>query len=284
MPRQPVDFRQTTVAALSSVVPLPQEAAAPLAHYRRASADAWNLVQYVARNVSRTNHYPAAFARHMGRLRGLAVAHTVGAFERFLKETAAECIDHISAFVLDGRLDEFSVKGGVASAHFGAATVGDALCESDTWLNCNQINTRFRKLLAEPFESGNFYVFPGSTQLPADERFRFEIIAAIFQMRHTLVHNLGVLTKSDATKLGQILKTQVQPDQVFTPTLDDVRYLKRFVDETAARINERVAQRLSELLTTMHTDGHLAFDPAQKATDLAAKFGVRCTVAGATRP
>lgn len=214
----------------------------------------------------------------------MALFHTVGAFERFLKEAAAICIDHVADFVLDGRLDEFSLKGSIAGAHLGAGSLGRALCESRTWLDVKEINTRFRKVLADPFErGGRFYIFPGANQPPDDERFRMEIMAAIFQLRHTIVHNLGVLTRSDATDLRHILRTDVDSDKVFTPTTTDYRLLKRFVDETATSINERVATRLAELLTTMHAGGHLAFNAAGKAQELADTFGIEVTVAGETR-
>ena len=62
------------------------------------------------RNVARVNHYSKPFDRHMSRLHGMALANLVGAFERFLKELAVVCVNELSEFSLDGRLDEFSLK------------------------------------------------------------------------------------------------------------------------------------------------------------------------------
>jgi len=273
MPRPPVDFQLTTNQLLSNLTDLPPEAVSPLKHYRRAAADGWNLVEYFRRNVSRTNHYPTALERHLNRLRGMVVAHLVGAFERFLKELAATCVSHLCDFTLDGRFDKYTLKGSVVIAHFAAGTVGDALCEAETWLNCRTVNERFRSLLADPFEEkgGTFWIFPQSQQ-PIAEQFRFPIMATIFQIRHTAVHNLGVVTKSDAAKLRQLTRSDIQSDGVFAPTFNDVRYLKRFLDDTAKSINDRVGDRLAELLAKLLDEGLLVFDAAEKKDDLAKIF------------
>jgi hypothetical protein len=283
MPRPPVDFKQEIVNTLSSCCELPPESVSPWGHYRRSSTDAWNLVVYMTRNVSRTNYYPKAFDRHINRLHSMSLAQLVGAFERLLKELAAVCINEISDFTLDGRLDEFSVKGSVASAHFRNSNIGSALCETDTWLNCKNINDRFRKLLADPFETGSFYVFPsGGSQQPEAERFRYELITAVFQLRHTLVHNLGVLTESDTTKLRHMLRTPLNGSQVLAPSFSNVRQIKRFLDETAQKVNERIAIRLAALLTKMHNENALIFDPAAKAQTLANLFSITTSVCGQT--
>jgi hypothetical protein len=90
----------------------------------------------------------------MERLHTMALVHTVGAFERFLKETAAICIDNVADFVLDGRLDEFSLKGTVAGAHLAAGSLGNALCESRTWLKVEEINNVFGRSSLIPSSKG----------------------------------------------------------------------------------------------------------------------------------
>jgi hypothetical protein len=40
--------------------------------------------------------------------------------------------------------------------------------------------------------------------------------------------------------------------QVIRPTRDDIRYRKRFLDETAERSNRRIGERLTDLLTAIH--------------------------------
>jgi hypothetical protein len=283
MARPTVDYKHELLDAISNASDLPPESFSPLEHYRRSANDAWNLIAYMKRNVARVNYYSKPFDRHMSRLHAMALANLVGAFERFLKELAVICVNELADFSLDSRLDEFSIKGSVASAHFTSGSIGNALCESDTWLNLEVINKKFRKLLADPFGDGDFYVFPMKSQHGTnDEVKRSELIPAIFQLRHTLVHNLGVVTESDATKLRRILQTTIAGQRVLTPTSRNVRQVKAFLDETAKSINQRMAIRLAGLLTKLKQKNYLSIDPASKAQMLATLFGVSVTISGYT--
>jgi len=278
-----VDYKQEILNAISNSTDLPSESSSPLEHYRRSANDAWNLVVYVKRNVSKVNHYPKSFDGHRGRLHAMCLANMVGAFERFLKELAVVCVNNLRDFSLDARLDEFSLKGSVVAAHFNTQSVGNALCEADTWLNLETVNNKFRKLLADPFIPGSFYVFPMTTQQgEQDEVDRSQLIPAIFQLRHTLVHNLGVITESDATKLRRILQSPIQGNKVLRPSSWNVLQVKKVLDAAAKNINSRVAIRLAELLQKMHQENYLNLDPASKAQELATLFGATVTISGHT--
>src|SRR5262245_377177 len=160
MPRPPIDLHQKVRDVLAHVNPLPAEAGTPLAHYQRSSTDLWNLVLYVERNFGQLPLQPAAVRRHMGRLHGMILVNQVETFERYLKEVAATCVDCLARYVLDDRFNAFKVQGSSLAAHFDTDTLGRSLCESATWLDCDEVNDRFRRLLAPAFESGNFLVFP----------------------------------------------------------------------------------------------------------------------------
>jgi hypothetical protein len=189
----------------------------------------------------------------------------------------------LKEFSLDARLDEFSLKGSVVAAHFNTQSVGNALCEADTWLNLEKVNSKFRILLADPFDKGSFYVFPMATQqgLP-DAVKRSKLIPAIFQLRHTLVHNLGVITESDATKLRRILQSPIEGNKVLRPSSWNVLQVKKILDEAAKDINARIAIRLAALLEKMHQENYLSVNPALKAQELATLFGVPVTICGHT--
>ena len=109
MARPSVDYKQEILDTVSNSGDLPPESSSPWEHYRRSANDAWNLVVYMKRNVARVNYYPKPFDRHMSRLHGMAVANLVGAFERYLKDLAVLCVNELSEFSLDGRLDTFSL-------------------------------------------------------------------------------------------------------------------------------------------------------------------------------
>ncbi len=156
------------------------------------------------------------------------------------------------------------------------------MCESATWLDCEDINDRFRKLLADPFQKdGRFHLFPRQNQDPASERWRFETLSIVWQLRHTVVHNVGVITQSDAIKLRLLVRTAVPSMQVLSPTRDDIHFLKRFLDETAEVSNRRIGARLAELLSTIHAGNPALFVPQEMADQLAQTFGFVLTVAGA---
>ena len=278
MPRPPIDLHQKVRDILAHTDPLPAEAGAPLAHYDRSSTDLWNLLQYVERAFGQLPLQPAAVRRHMGRLHGMILVNLVETFERYLKEVAAACVDSLARSVLDDRFNAFRVQGSSLAAHFGTDTLGRSLCESATWLDCDEVNDRFRRLLASPFEDGNFLLFP---KQPPVEGERYDTLSIVWQLRHTIVHNVGLITQSDAIKLRLLVRAAVPPMRVISPARDDIRYLKRFLDETAERSNRRIGARLAELLTEIHAGDPSLFVPQGTADAVTQIFGFVLTVAGA---
>jgi hypothetical protein len=278
MPRPPINLNRKVREILAHVDPLPPEADTPLTHFNRSGTDLWNLLLYVERSFGQLSLQAAAVRRHMSRLHGMILVNLVETFERFLKETAAACVRHLARFVLDDRFNAFKVLGSSLAAHFDTDTLGRSLCESAIWLDCDEVNDRFRRLLADPFEAGTFLIFP---KQPGAERERYETLSIVWQLRHTIVHNVGVITQSDAIKLRLLVRASVPSLQVLSPTRDDIRYLKRFLDETAERSNQRIGQRLADLLTTIHASDPGLFVPQETADAVTQTFGFVLTVAGA---
>jgi hypothetical protein len=260
---------------------LSPESERPIEHYRRGASDAWNLWQYFARNVQRANIYRTAYERHAARLRSLVLLNIIESFERFIKELAAVCVDHVAPLVLDDRdrFKEFSLRPSGIAGHFADHSIGKALCEGQTWLDCDDIDKRFRRLLANPFESGNFRIFDQPNSV---DGWRRNTADTIFQLRHVITHNISVITRSDAAKLSLLVKENVESLKLLTPTEPDVRSVKRFLDDTCRWMNQRVGTRLAELLTTVHADNPAAFDPQDRANLVTNQFTIVFTVAGAT--
>ncbi len=157
MPRPPIDLARKLKDILRHTQPLPEEAKAPILHYRQTVADIWGALAYVERAVGQRDRYQAVADRHLGRVYGMALVNVVETFERFLKELACECVDGLADFVVDDRFNVFKVQGSALASHFGTGTLGKSLCESATWLDCEEINERFRKLLADPFQVGGLF-------------------------------------------------------------------------------------------------------------------------------
>ena len=154
MPLTPATLTRKIKDILRHVQPLPDEAKAPSLHYQRTVSDIWGSLAYVERLIAERDRYQSVVDRHLGRLYGMALVNLVETFERFLKEAAAECVDYLAEFVIDDRFNVFSIQGSTLASHFGAGTLGKSLCESTTWLDCEDINRRFRKLLSDPFQVG----------------------------------------------------------------------------------------------------------------------------------
>lgn len=175
MPRPPIDLTRKIKDILTHTQELPEEAKAPILHYRRTKTDIATSLDYVHsafRRLASPDSKPGlnrdAADRHLGRFYGMALVQVIENFERFLKEVAATCIDILSAFVTDGRFNVFKIQATTLASHFDTDTIGKSLCESATWLDCDEINERFRKLLADPHQKGGqfFNLFPGRISNP----------------------------------------------------------------------------------------------------------------------
>jgi hypothetical protein len=211
----------------------------------------------------------------------MALVSLVETFERFLKEAAAECVDCLADLIVDERFNAFPLQGASVASHFGAGSPGKALCEAATWLDCRQINDRFRQLLSDPFRPGDFYVFPKEgNQQPVSEQWRYDVMSLVWQLRHTAVHNVGVITKSDAVKLRVWAKEAVDAPMLLAPGRNDIRWLKMFLDETVEDCNRRIGQRLAALLTEIHTKAPAILAPAEMANRVTAAFQVILPIAG----
>jgi hypothetical protein len=276
MPR--IDLHQKVRDLLTHTSPLPAAVSYPFVFYEQSGTEVMNTLAYVERTIAQQPRYQAVVDRHIGRVYRTAVVELVEVFERFLKQSAAVCIDAVAPFVVDDRFNEFSVKGTVLAAHFDAKGLGEALCESDTWLNCEVINKRFRKTLELPTPGGAGFDLLSRDN--AANRDRYETLSLLWQVRHTIVHNVGVVTRSDATKLRILSRRAVTPEVVLTPTRDDLRYVKKFLDEVAAWVNQRVGTRLADVLSAFLTQSPGLFDPGQMANEVSTQFQLPLTVGG----
>ncbi len=147
MPRKPVDLPAKIVEILDHVGDMPPEAEAPFSHYILSSNASVSMRRYVMRKLIDAGHYPAVRDRHFATLNNMVLVNLIQSFERFIKDLAAVCVDHLFDRMIDGRFDEPQVRGSSLAAHFAGSSPGKALCESGTWLDCKGINERFKDYL-----------------------------------------------------------------------------------------------------------------------------------------
>jgi len=117
-------------------------------------------------------------------------------------------------------------------------------------------------------------------QLPAVERDRAKTLSILWHIRHNLAHNIGIITHSDSMKFRVLVGGYVSADCRLAPTTDDLRYVKRFLSETAIHTNQRIGSRLAELLGEFHQADPTLFDAQDKANQLARQFATSLTVNG----
>ncbi|HKI34998.1 MAG TPA: hypothetical protein VKA46_24290 [Gemmataceae bacterium] len=276
----PINLHQKVREVLRHTQPPHPEAHCPIQHFERAATTGPGLIKYLSDHIDPARVYPAVYERHMSQLRRMALADAIESFERFLKEVAAVCIDQLAPYVIDDRFDEFMPRGERIAAFVNARSIGKALCESDTWIKNKTINDRFRSLLKEPFGGDWEYLFPKPNQGPAEERDRAKTLAILWQLRHNLAHNVGALTHSDAMKFRLLIGSHVTAEHSLVPTRDDLRFVGRFLSETALRTNERIGLRLATLLTALHQGDATLFDAQDTADEVSRRFNRSLAIDG----
>lgn len=283
MARVPTNLHQKVRDVLGHTSPLSPQADSPIGHFESTVNVGSSLLAYIDGHIDLTEGYEGVFERHLRHLRRMVLAEMIESFEQFLKELAALCVDTLAKFVSDDRFDEFTpARVDTITAFVNAASIGKALCESDTWLKNSTINTRFAALLKEPFGDNWQLLFPNPKQQPAGERDRAATLAILWQIRHNLAHNVGVLTHSDSMKFRMLRGSPVEANRRLSPSTDDLRYVKRFLTETATRTNERVGVRLAEIMTAIHASDQDLFDRQVTADLLSKRFQMPLTINGHT--
>jgi hypothetical protein len=281
VPRPPINLHLKVRQVLQHTSALHPEADRPIRHFERSTISALRMMDYLVDHIDLADVYPAVFNGHLAQLRRMILAELIESFERFLKELAAVCIDYLASYTADDRFDDFVPKrGGTVAAFVSAASVGKALCESDTWISNSSINARFACVLKAPFGADWELLFPQPNQRPESERARAATLAILWQIRHNLAHNIGVLTHSDAMKFRLLVGGAVAAERRLGPTADDLKYVKRFLKETADHTNQRVGQRLAELLGLIHAADPGLFDGQAKANEVSQRFTFAVTING----
>lgn len=273
MARPSIDLKAKILDCLEHVGDMPDEANSPLAHYKYGTNATMAMRSYMLRPLSKLTHRPSVRDRHFHVLDNMMIVNLVQSFERFIKDLAAVCVDHLCDRVMDNRFDKLTIKGGFFAAHFTPdSTAGKALCESSTWLNCDDINEQFKRFLRDPANPNQaFQMFP-----PQSDEHRF--VSIIWQLRHTIVHNVGVITRSDAAKLQVLARKSLESPKVLLPEWDDVRFIRSYLDERAEDINQRVGAQLAHVLTSLIGTNPTLFVAQDEADALSAKFGTALTI------
>jgi hypothetical protein len=282
MPRAKTDLNRKIEEIVGHTRPLPAESICPVLHLERTASAITGLLKYTDDHLAAAGLRGSGHQDHMSQLRRMALASLIESFERFLKEFASVCIDALVGYVGDDRFDEFSAKGGQLAFHLAAGSIGKALCESDTWLTNRTINERFKRLLKSPFGDNWENLFPEENQQPQSERARSRTLSILWQIRHTITHNVGVITGSDAAKFRMLMKGTVSPNRIMRTSKRDIIHADRCLSETSQSVNVRVGRRLETLLDGLHRDNSSLFDAQDMADRVARQLSFTVTINGST--
>jgi hypothetical protein len=279
--RPRLNLHQKVREVLNHTAPLSPQYDRPLRHFETSVNSGLLLLSYIDNHIDPNDVYEAVYNRHLGHLRRMVLAEIIESFERFLKELASVCVDCLAPYTTDDRFEELVPKRSDKIAAFvNAPSIGKALCESDTWINNSTINTRFASLLKDPSGSDWGFLFPQSNQQPAGERDRAATLAFLWQVRHNLAHNVGVITHSDSMRFRLLLGRPVEKDRRLFPSLDDLRYAVQFLTDIASNTNLRVGSRLAQLLTSFHSIDPTLFDAQALANEISQLFTFSVTIDG----
>lgn len=279
--RPPINLNQKIRDLLTHTVPVRRDVDAPIRNFEGRVSAGFSLIKYLDDHISTETVYSTVYDGHLTNLHRMVLVSLVEAFERFIKEVAVVCVDAVASYSIDNRFDGFTTSGGTVAAQFSAGSIGKALCESDTWLSNSTINDRFRQILKPHFGEAWEYLFPNEKQTPIAERDRAKTLAILWQIRHNITHNTGFLTDSDARRLTLMVKAEVESGKTLSPSRFDLRYVKRFLVETAVHTNQRIGQRLAALLSELHADNPTLFVPQTLADAISVSFQQPLIVAGA---
>ncbi len=281
MGRPKIDPHRKIRELLSHTRPSLSDATPPIDRYEERLAECGGLLQYLGRRLTAANYYDGVYERHMTLQRRMTLVTLIEGFERFLKDLAIVCVDHLAAITYDDRFDCFSSTGTELALHFGAGDIGKAMCESETWLSNNRINERFRRLLKSPFgEDWSEQLFPNERQRPDVARDDARTLAILWQVRHSITHNSGVLTEADAARLRLFAKQRLECCNEIAPSMDDIRHVTRFLKQLATDTNDRVGNRLASVLSEIHLADTDLFDAQKEANELSSSFKRSLTING----
>ena len=284
MGRPKIDLHQKLRELLSHSRSASSDETPPIDRYENRIAECRGLLNYLDRRLRVANYYDAVYEHHMLLQRRMILVTLIEGFERFLKDLAIVCVNHLAGVTYDDRFEGFEASGTELALHFSSNDVGKAMCESNTWLSNDVINRRFRSILKSPL--GDLcpdFLFPVKpAQSPTAEFPNAQTLSILWQVRHSITHNSGLLTKADTARLRLLAKQPIESSGELAPTVDDLRHVTRFLRELAANTNTRVGKRLAVVLSEVHQGDPSLFDPQERANALSQEFTFRLAINGIT--
>lgn len=216
------------------------------------------------KNTARNRSY----AQYLWYLRKLLLLDIINSFETFYKNIAIDIANILTIYI-----DEIKVKGSVEKSLILKASDSDIInliFESDLYHSISSIND-ITNVFFQYCSSKQFYSNDMRTENCTKKiRCKNDInkINLVFQIRHTLSHNNGFVTVSDAKKI-KVLSGKVKEKETIDPSKNiDIKNKQKntrvisyheaickFLYQEASEFNDWVIERLEESLDRIIVSG-----------------------------
>lgn len=164
----------------------------------------------------------------------LVLLESINAFEKFYKSMIVELCDAIRPYVKATGLKPFEIDAAHLFGDLPNSTLITAYFESRTYHNPDAIDSVTNMLIGKKrYDPSQL-----ASKNKEDVKQRKRCLQAIFQIRHTLSHNNGFVTDSDAVKLKKY-GLLIQAEGVIDPNKDHLREaICRFMIDEALSYHE----------------------------------------------
>lgn len=183
------------------------------------------------------------FRKYQSYSQQLVLLEAVNGFEVFFKNTFIELARCLRSHVPDQRISG-SVDARVLWMYGAAIDPVSVLFESRLFHDTKEIDKVTQMLIEQKYYSG---------KLDPHRQTRLQALKCIFQIRHTLSHNSGVVTHSDASKF-KLLGYVAEPDRFINPSADGLgEVVFEFLKEEASEYTDWLRDKTVQYLTAEMT-------------------------------
>lgn len=180
-----------------------------------------------------------------------ALLEAINAFEVFYKRTVIDLAKSLRNYVPAERL-KGAVESKILWSMRDRISIASLIFEHQLYHDLDNIDTATNTLiLKKRYNKTNPHSKMAETNIK---------LQAIFQIRHTLSHNYGLITRSDQAKF-KILKFDAQWDEVVNPSKDDFgTSVSRFIEQEATQFTGWLIDETAEYLSSLSNNAGVVLD------------------------
>jgi hypothetical protein len=200
----------------------------------------------------------ATFVKYRWYAEHLVLLEAINAFETFYKKTFIGLGAVVQEYVQPELMKAIKIEARLLWSISGAISVPALVFEQSLFHDLETIDGASEMLIGKKRYNQNYQTNPLGERVKA--------LRAIFQIRHTLSHNSGLVTESDGAKFKR-LTFDITPQQVIDPARNQLGlavfreleaeakdFTSWLADETAAFLEECITDRGIEIPTSKQNE------------------------------